>query len=290
MSSIIKLIRPVLRFVSRSKVGFYFVSNPLVRHFAFEAEATVDGLRFHLDLEDYTQRRAWLGCFERDERAFLKAWCRPADSVVDVGANVGLLTVEMARACSDGRVIAVELIAENFSALYRNLELNCLTNVEVVPFACGSRTSVARFGNTHSGPDQSSGFFRQLSRPENAGRGERVSATIPLAQIVDGWDRIRLIKLDIEGGEASALDGLLHCFSPDRVECFLFETVLGWRGYSQRSANLVRRFEEAGYTVFAIRRKGRLTNKIPRKSMRRTAVNLVARKAEQGCSRPPLIQ
>lgn len=278
MSSIIKQLRPLLRLVSLNKAGFYFITNPLVRRFPFEAEATVDGLLFDLDLGDYTQRRAWLGSFERDERAFLKAWCRPTDIVVDVGANVGLLTIGIARSCCNGRVIAVEPIAENFCRLYRNLELNSVKNVEVVPFACGSRTSVARFANQHRGRDQSSGFYRQLTQQERALSREWITTTIPLAKVIGGLDQIRLIKIDIEGGESSALEGLLHHFTPALVECFMFEAVLGISGYSQTSLDLIERFEEAGYAVFAIRRKGRLSCKIPRKSMRTTAINLVARK------------
>jgi len=278
MSSIIKQLRPLLRLVCLSKAGFYCIANPLVRRFAFRAEATVDGLRYDFDLEDYTQRRAWLGCFERDERAFLKEWCGQADIAVDVGANVGLLTIELARACSHGWVIAVEPIAENFSRLYRNLELNSISNVEVVPFASGSRTSVARFANQHRGRDQSSGFYRQLNQQERDVSREWITTLIPLAKIVDGLGRIRLIKIDIEGGESSALDGLLHHLTPALVECFMFEAVLGMRGYSQTSLDLIERFEEAGYAVFAIRGKGRLSRKIPRKSMRTTAINLVARK------------
>ncbi|GAQ79198.1 hypothetical protein KFL_000260140 [Klebsormidium nitens] len=48
----------------------------------------------------------------------------PGDTVLDVGANIGLFTIQAARKCIGGRVLAFEPIPSIFSALQKNISLN----------------------------------------------------------------------------------------------------------------------------------------------------------------------
>ena len=66
-----------------------------------------------------------------------------ASTVVDVGANIGLSTILLARSAQ--RVIAFEPSPTNVDYLRRNLALNGITNVEVVAAAVSDRRSTLRF-------------------------------------------------------------------------------------------------------------------------------------------------
>lgn len=101
-----------------------------------------DGSMVQVDIRGRTEAQAvWAGAYDADLLAFLKAAVTVAGpNVVDVGANVGLLTVPLARhvAPRGGRVLAVEPVAENYAMLRRSIALNELTNVATLPVALGS--------------------------------------------------------------------------------------------------------------------------------------------------------
>jgi FkbM family methyltransferase len=73
---------------------------------------------------------------ERDVLHFISQL--PPDGVVlDIGANIGIMTVLMARRVSRGRVHAFEPIPDNFRTLQRNVEHFGLSNVTLHQLALG---------------------------------------------------------------------------------------------------------------------------------------------------------
>lgn len=62
----------------------------------------------------------------------------PSDNVLDIGANIGIMTVHLARQCPQGQVHAIEPIPENFRALKRICKRFRLDNVQVHGFALGA--------------------------------------------------------------------------------------------------------------------------------------------------------
>src|SRR5690349_20985369 len=63
---------------------------------------------------------------------------KPGRTVVEVGANIGVHTVAMARACHPGALYAFEPQPVIFDLLNRNLALNGVSNVVARPEACGA--------------------------------------------------------------------------------------------------------------------------------------------------------
>lgn len=62
----------------------------------------------------------------------------PEDALVlDIGANIGIMTVHLAQKCQQGVVHAIEPIPENFSTLEKIVRKFRLTNVHLHPFALG---------------------------------------------------------------------------------------------------------------------------------------------------------
>ena len=77
-------------------------------------------------------RKGW---FESEEIDVLLARVAPADTIWDVGGNVGLYSVLLARAAADGQVVAFEPVPASRERLLDNLERNAVTNVTVEPLA-----------------------------------------------------------------------------------------------------------------------------------------------------------
>lgn len=77
-----------------------------------------------------------------DEKEFLEQFVfaiQPDDIVFDVGASVGLMTVYAASAAFKGRVFAFEPDPETMRRLRRNVLLNSLSNVELLPWVLSDR-------------------------------------------------------------------------------------------------------------------------------------------------------
>ncbi len=71
------------------------------------------------------------GQYSESEIAMMRAFLREGGTVVDVGANIGDLTVPLSRIVGDsGRVYAIESHRENFNVLCANLALNSLRNTK----------------------------------------------------------------------------------------------------------------------------------------------------------------
>ena len=126
--------------------------------------------------------------------------------VVDVGANVGFITVRAARSVArhSGQVIAIEPHPVLFQYLLRNVELNGLSNVIALNCAVGRADGVATLYDV----DPSLGP-RPIDVSLTPGPGRRYEVAIrPLDELLDDPQRVGLVKIDVEGHELAVLEGM----------------------------------------------------------------------------------
>jgi tRNA G37 N-methylase Trm5 len=84
------------------------------------------------------------GQYSEAEVRIIRSFVRPGDAAIDVGANIGDLTLPMSRFAGDtGRVYAVESHADTFHVLCANLALNQIKNTKAInAFIADSETVV----------------------------------------------------------------------------------------------------------------------------------------------------
>lgn len=164
----------------------------------------------------------FLGDYARSEIEACINQCRTARIFVDVGANIGLVTLAVARACPRVRVIAFEPDRAVAVWLRHNLSLNpdLASRVRIVEAAVASDEGHARFVSGHR--DDNIG----LGRLDDSGEtGVRVS-TVALGPFAT---RERLtfdtVKIDVEGTELDVLRGLWR--SQQRPRAIVVETHAG---------------------------------------------------------------
>lgn len=120
--------------------------------------------------------------------------------IVDVGAHIGTFAILMDSLLGERpyQGIALEPMAENFALLRKNLRTNHVTRFATVRAAAAS-TAGEGYLRTRGQPDTA---FLDPSADE----GERVR-TVELGELchAQGFDRISLLKMDIEGGEHEVL-------------------------------------------------------------------------------------
>jgi FkbM family methyltransferase len=152
-------------------------------------------------IRDYGRRHT-------DEIATIINRVKPGQRVIDVGANIGLYTLLLAKLVGpQGGVIAFEPGPLSFSLLSLNTLLNGYKNVELVNKGV---TVATRSEYYYSDRTTESGSTVTISDPEFGHPRERIPIeTVSLDDYFSGTDRkIDFIKIDIEGGEYSALKGM----------------------------------------------------------------------------------
>lgn len=132
----------------------------------------------------------------------------PGMTLVEAGANIGVHSVMLARACAPGRLIAFEPQQRAFQLLCANLALADITNVTAMPEALGAEARFARMPPTDY---SAAGNFGQVapfftSRVADGGWADgRTVRVTPL----DALDLATLdfLKIDVEGWETQVLQG-----------------------------------------------------------------------------------
>jgi FkbM family methyltransferase len=214
--------------------------------------APVDGFRMY----GSTRHQRYLGRLRTGRvepftaRLFREA-IRPGMFVADVGAYLGHFTLLAARELNGaGSVLSFECNPANYRFLLHNIRLNGLAD-RVVASSCAVADELARLPFRARGGDLSTGSL--LARHDSREAVDVPTTTLDHAL---GGRPLDVLKMDIEGGEVRALDGMARTLatSPDLmilVECN--PSALAAVGAS--AAELLDRLAFAGFSVREIDEK-----------------------------------
>lgn len=231
----------------------------------------------HAQLDDYVGRAAFFfGDLDPKVRWICDRVLRPGDLVVDVGANIGIVTMQAAGLIGpSGHVHAVEPQRDLASQIRASAALNRYQNITVHEFGL----SDAPGEMTLTVPTENCGAASVVSgQVEGRDLKVRVERTSDFLCAIGAQDA-RLLKIDVEGYEAAVLAGagdILPTAGPDVI---LFEE---YRDPAQepRSLKLV---QAAGYHVFAIPKDKLRLRLRPIEQLPRAARDFVAvRRGERG--------
>jgi FkbM family methyltransferase len=185
----------------------------------------------------------WADChYHDDDIAFMAAFLRRHDIVVDAGANIGLLTLSAAIIVGeDGQVHAIEAHPRTAQYLRRNVALNNLRNVNVIETALGDREGQVTFRDCD--------LDDQNCVVTTTDGGVTVSVKSLDMLFEHMLPRIDLLKLDVEGYEHLVIKGA-RAMLP-RTSCIYFES---WdehcARYGTTAEHVVDALVDAGFSVF----------------------------------------
>jgi FkbM family methyltransferase len=145
------------------------------------------------------------GSFEPAELAAALACVRTGDNVIDVGANIGLLTVPLGLAVAPaGMVVAVEPLPANTRRLRANVARNNLETVRIVEAAAGSADGRATL---HTAGDPAFGSLRAIVKYRTSGDLDVALRSLDSLWGELGRPAVALVKIDVEGAELEVLHG-----------------------------------------------------------------------------------
>jgi FkbM family methyltransferase len=163
---------------------------------------------YEFDFQDLMQRQVWFGLYDQTEINLLKRLLKPGDTFFDVGANVGCYSFQASQFVgSSGHVYAFEPIPYNVGVIKRNLSRNHIQNITLVPAAVSqSNGTLTLYQADDSQANTGVASIIQTPRKSRA-------VTVPMISL-DSYtqqqqiDRIDVMKMDIEGAEYEALQGM----------------------------------------------------------------------------------
>lgn len=222
------------------------------------------GQKFSFDLSDYIQRKAFFNCFERRELLFLRKSCQLGSIGIDVGANVGLITLVMAQTVgASGSVIAIEPIPENFSRLKIFTQFH--PQVQARNIACGNGLSrtlrLFRFHNPGSDSSKTSAWYSIVSSSP-----QDTSIEVPCIRLEDQLTQdgvshsISVLKIDVEGAEEQVLQGCGRFLNPVSISRLMLEAVVSKSGFREEDEKVFCILEKAGYKICPISFMGKPMN------------------------------
>jgi FkbM family methyltransferase len=194
--------------------------------------ASLDSMTSYVILE----REIW---FEK-EMTFVARWLRPGMTAIDIGANLGVYCLPMARLVGpEGQVFAYEPASETRRLLAISKEKNGADNLHIIAAALsdGEREGHLVLGTSS-----------ELNTLDGSGPGESVHVTsLDAEQKTRNWGSIDFIKIDAEGEEERILAGAGSFFAT-RSPLVMFEITAA----AKQNENLPAAFVAMGFGLYRL--------------------------------------
>ena len=201
--------------------------------------------------------------YEPDVTNLMKRALRSGDCAVDIGSNLGCHTLFMSKFVGvTGKVIAFEPDPRNLIDFKNNLAINLIKNITLHEVAVSDGKKKVDLLSYDL-----DGGWTAVS--------EGAANNVDDAQLVSGidahsldemikWEKVRLVKLDVEGYEGKVLDGAEHLINQGLVDFWIVEYAphcLATFGEDQWTIR--NRFKSVGYDCFVLTRSGQIPQFVP---------------------------
>jgi FkbM family methyltransferase len=185
------------------------------------------------------------GVMGKEEAHLLRKLIEPGMQILDVGANIGLYTLVMAKlAGPSGRVFAFEPEPNLFSVLCENCDANGALNITPFQCAAGEVNERATFQRaTFNSGDNRLGPARADAQPIDV-EVARVDDILPV-------QTVQFIKLDVQGHELAALSGMSKLIAESPKLRVLFEFwPAGLKAANASPEGLLGFFRDRGFELY----------------------------------------
>jgi FkbM family methyltransferase len=201
--------------------------------------------------QDHLGDHVLAGDYEEPELAFVRQFLRPGMVVLDIGANEGFYTLFFARCVGiHGTVVSFEPSQRERRRLRINLWINFIKNVRVEEFALSAQESEL----TLYVVETSETGCNSLRPPAVEGPTRPVSVTSTTLDLFlrrNSLRRIDFMKIDVEGGEWSVLQGAVTALQTAPRPFMMIEVSdLRTRPWGYHSREIAKYLRNLDYELF----------------------------------------
>ncbi len=163
-------------------------------------------IKLNLHIDDWIQQNLYfLNEYEEKEIKFVEKYLKKDDVFIDVGANIGLYSLVAAKQIEGGKVYAFEPIKKNSDSLLYNIKLNKPINIIVEKLAVSDneKNLILYLDENEKNNGMATAYADTFTYNE----------TVPCTSLDFYFankdiSAVKLIKIDIEGGEYNAVIGM----------------------------------------------------------------------------------
>lgn len=209
-----------------------------------------DGIHLKLDISKLLDHERYFFLDRYDARIkILFAHLKHHFHVLDIGANIGLISLTMAKICKDGCVYAFEPDTVNFNRLKENVSRNKFNNLKLFNIALGDiQGSSKLYRMEPSNPG--------MNRIMQETPGEEIPHELVNIETLDSlykkgiFSRVDFIKIDTEGFELKILEGGRELIRKFRPVMFIEFIDANLKAQGSSALSLMVYLQNEGYKLF----------------------------------------
>lgn len=194
---------------------------------------------------------------EYEEMRFIHDYLRENDVFIDVGANIGAVSLVAADKITRGSIYAFEPTPEIAKKCKKNVSLNKLERrISVLSTAVSDQIGFVQF--VIEGESEVNHMLSQRTLISDSKIIDVPSVTLDSFIVSRKIRKISLLKVDVEGAEYKVFAGGNRSFKNHKIEVVVFEVNSKSSSFGIRTANVVRFLKSHGYTLYNFSESGKL--------------------------------
>ncbi|OGU40308.1 MAG: hypothetical protein A2X61_10850 [Ignavibacteria bacterium GWB2_35_12] len=220
-------------------------------------------IKMDLDLNEFLQSYLYLfGSYELPTIRFIKKTLKKGDIVIDIGANVGYLSLTFAQIIGDlGKVYGFEPEKRNFEIFNENIKLNGFKNIHPYKLAVSDNNKIIKL---YLSKNENQGIHSTLLHTDTLSENfEEIEAIILDDFVIQNKIyKIDLVKIDVEGAEIDVVNGMKNILR-DKKPVLILELVSELQKLKNMTTSDFKKMmhNEFNYSSYIINEKGFL-NKV----------------------------
>lgn len=219
-----------------------FLVQPLKSDFV-----EIGGHKMFLDEKDSLSLSIW-GAFEEFETEIVKKEIKAGDVVLDIGANIGYYTLIFAKLVGEnGKVFAFEPDPVNFSLLKKNIETNGYKNVVLIQKAVSNKNEMLKLYLC----EENRGDHRIYDSHDN-----RQSVEVEAIRLEDYFKdyegKIDFIKMDIQGAEGGATQGMFSLLQKNKVKIITEFWPMGLKKFGIDPEEYLKSLTDSDFKIYEV--------------------------------------
>jgi len=223
------------------------------------------GLRVAVLPREQIAESIYMGDFEPEVLSYFLRNIKPGMVIFDVGANIGYFTTIMAKLVgSGGKVHAFEPSRREFGSIKKTIGQNRQDNIVLNHSALSDKTGTVIMNIAKSENMAALNTIGNVSHPA-AKEGDFDQVEVQLDTIdnyitTGGFQRVDLIKIDVEGAELMVLKGAEETLKRYRPQIICEFSDLTTKGFGYQAKEIFDWLAQKGYRAYRITNQGDILN------------------------------